>query len=75
MERDVIVEMNEPFRYRGYTFYQASYADLENGAEMSTFAVTFNVARLIPYVATGLTVVGLAVHFMTALATQGRKRV
>ena len=74
MVRDVIVEMNEPFRFQGYTFYQASYADLENGAEVSTFAVTFNVARLIPYVATGVTVVGLGLHFMTALVTGARRR-
>ena len=57
--RDALVEMNQPLRYQGYTFYQASYADLEGGAELSTFAVTRNHGRLIPYVATALTVLGL----------------
>lgn len=65
--REVLVEMNQPFRYQGYTFYQASYADLGQGAHLSTFAVTHNVGRLIPYIATGMTFLGLALHFLLEL--------
>ena len=65
--RDVIVQMNEPFRFRSYTFFQASYEDLEGGVELSKFAVTRNVGRLLPYIATGMTVVGLIAHFLISL--------
>jgi len=65
--RQVLIEMNQPFRYQGYTFYQASYADLEQGAQLSTFAIALNYGRLIPYVATALTFIGLAVHFLIQL--------
>ena len=27
LEREALIEMNEPFRYQGFTFYQASYVD------------------------------------------------
>lgn len=72
MARDVVVEMNEPFRYQGYTFYQASYSDMGGGLESSTFAVTKNYGRLIPYFATALTVAGLAVHFVMEMLLRGR---
>ena len=65
--RNARVEMNHPFRYRDYTLYQSSFADLGGGEEMSTFAVTRNAGRVIPYVATGLIVLGLAIHFLKAL--------
>ncbi len=70
--RDVLVEMNRPFRYQGYTFYQASYADLDHGQHMSTFAIVLNYGRIIPYVATGLTFLGLAVHFLIELFRRRR---
>lgn len=65
--RDVVVEMNQPFRFQGYTFYQASYADLESGAQVSTFAVAKNYARLLPYIGTAVTFIGLAMHFLIEL--------
>jgi len=65
--RQVTVEMNKPFRYQGYTFYQASYADLEQGTQLSTFAIALNYGRIIPYVATAMTFLGLAVHFLIQL--------
>lgn len=70
--RDVLIEMNRPFRYLGYTFYQASYADLDHGQHMSTFAIVFNVGRIIPYIATGLTFLGLSVHFLIELFRRRR---
>ncbi len=70
--RDVLIEMNRPFRYHGYTFYQASYADLDHGLHMSTFAIVLNYGRIIPYIATGLTFIGLAVHFLIELFRRRR---
>lgn len=71
--REVLVEMNEPFRFGGYTFYQASYGDLGGGRELSTFAVTKNLGRLVPYIATGMTVFGLVLHFCLELVIRGRR--
>lgn len=65
--RDAVVEMNRPFRYRDFTFFQASFSDLGNGMEQSVFAVTRNAGRLIPYVSTALVVLGLTIHFLRAL--------
>lgn len=74
LDREALIEMNKPFRYQGYTFFQASYMDVNPGdAEISRFAITRNYGRLIPYVATGVTVAGLILHFMVMLAT-GRKK-
>jgi hypothetical protein len=67
MRRPVLIRMNEPFRYQGYTLYQASYAILEDGRESSTFAVVYNVGRLLPYVASVVTFLGLINHFLIAI--------
>jgi hypothetical protein len=72
VQRDVLIEMNRPFRYQGYTFYQASYADMDSGQELSTFAVVLNYGRVIPYVATAMTFLGLAVHFLISLFQRRR---
>lgn len=64
VKRDVEVYMNNPFRFKDYTFYQASYGVDEAGREFSTFAVVKNKRRLLPYIASGVTFLGLTVHFM-----------
>ncbi len=63
LQRHVVIKMNEPFRLNGWTFFQQSFAVTDN-SEMSVFAVTRNFGRLIPYWATGITSVGLAMHFL-----------
>ena len=63
LERDVKIEMNKPFRHLGWTFFQASFTEDGRGQETSTFAVTRNFGRLIPYFATGITFIGMMVHF------------
>ena len=68
--REVVVQMNEPFRFQGYTFFQASFEAFDAGVELSQFAVTRNFGRLVPYVATGFTVVGLAFHFLLQMAVR-----
>lgn len=74
LEREALIEMNEPFRYQGFTFYQASYLDTKPGdPEISRFAVTRNYGRLIPYVSTGVTVVGLITHFLIVLTPRRKK--
>ena len=71
LQRMAMIAMNQPFRFRDFTFYQASFANLQDGSELSTFAVTRNVGRVLPYVATAMTVIGLILHFLVELV---RKR-
>ncbi len=60
--RKTVVSMNEPLREKDFTFYQASYAIDPAGREISTLAVVKNTGRLLPYIATFVLVLGLAVH-------------
>ncbi len=60
--RTTVISMNEPLREKDFTFYQASYAIDPAGREISTLAVVKNAGRLLPYIATFVLVLGLAVH-------------
>lgn len=62
--REKLISMNNPLRYKDYTFYQASYSIDKNGKEISTLAVVKNAGRILPYTATFITVVGLMMHFL-----------
>ena len=62
--RDVLISMNKPFRYKDFTVYQASYAIDAMGREISTLAVVQNIGRLMPYIASLITFIGLVVHFL-----------
>lgn len=73
MSREVTVRMNHPFRMYGWTFFQSSFA-VEGDSERSVFAATRNYGRLIPYVATGVTSLGLAMHFLQVQWMQRRRR-
>jgi len=64
VKRDAEIYMNHPFRYKNYTFYQASYSVDNNGQMRSTLAVVKNTGRLLPYISSLLTFTGLATHFL-----------
>jgi hypothetical protein len=72
-QRNVEISMNNPFRQYGWTFYQHKFNADEN-SEMSELAVTRNFGRLIPYWATGITSVGLALHFLQMQLMQLKRR-
>lgn len=73
VERNILISMNKPFRERGYTLYQASYREEADGTQWSTFAVTHNVGRLIPYISTAVIVAGLIWHFSAMLIQRARR--
>lgn len=59
----VRVSLNKPFRYQDFHFYQASFIDL--GAHQATiFQVKKSRFDLIPYIASVLIFIGLALHIM-----------
>lgn len=72
INRDVLIYMNNPLRYKNYTFYQASYAIDNLGRELSTLAVVKNSGQWLPYISSAVTFVGLVIHFLF-MGTLSRK--
>jgi hypothetical protein len=69
--RDIRISMNDPLRYRGYTFYQAGF---DNNDKTTILQVVKNPAMLLPYIACGLVAAGLLVQFSMHLFGFVRKR-
>lgn len=72
-EWPVRIEMNKPFRYRGYTFFQSSFEEGDD-YEATVLAVVENKGRLFPYIGTGVIGVGLTLHLVTLWLNRRQKR-
>ena len=59
-QREVVIRMNEPLRYRGEAFYQSGYTPDERGTILQ---VVRNPGWLLPYVSCVLVAVGMIFHF------------
>ena len=66
VDREVVIEMNRPFRYRAFTFYQMGYSE-QNGGYASTLAVVKNPLRYLPYVASLVIVAGCFLYFIVKM--------
>ncbi len=75
LDRTLTIAMNKPMRDRGYTLFQASYSEQPGRPQVSTLAVTRNYGRLIPYVSTGVVVLGLLWHFAAMLVRRAGRTV
>ena len=71
VNRDVLIYMNHPLRYRGETFYQAGF---QPGDRATILQVVHNPSFLAPYVACVIVAVGLLVQFGIHLVGFARKR-
>jgi len=60
VQRDVLIYMNHPLRYRGSTFYQAGF---QKGDTATILQVVRNPSFLAPYVACVIIALGLLVQF------------
>ena len=69
--REVLISMNDPLRYRGFTFYQAGF---DNSDKTTILQVVKNPAMLMPYIACGLVALGLVTQFSMHLFGFVRKR-
>ncbi len=69
--RELTIRMNEPLRYGGKTFFQASYAPDEKGTVLQ---VVDNPGWLTPYFACALVALGMIWQFMTHLIGFATKR-
>lgn len=75
-EREVDIYMNNPLRYNGETYYQASF-DPDNDKrinKVTILQVVRNPSWLTPYLACALITLGLIVQFMMHLVGFVRKR-
>ncbi len=64
LDREVLIYMNHPLRHKDFTLYQASYSIDDKGRFHSTLAVVENAGRILPYVSSLITFLGLAIHFL-----------
>lgn len=60
------IEMNEPLRYRGYTFFQSAFEQTPDG-EMTILSVVQNQGWLFPYMGTGILAFGLLLHLILVM--------
>jgi cytochrome c biogenesis protein ResB len=66
-DREVLIKMNDPLRYRGETFYQQDFNhDTERGTVLQ---VVRNPAWTLPYIACALVALGMLIHFGMHLLT------
>jgi hypothetical protein len=71
VQRDVLIYMNHPLRYRGQTFYQAGF---EKGDTATVLQVVRNPSFLAPYVACLIVALGLLIQFGYHLVGFYRRR-
>jgi len=69
--REVLIFMNQPLRYEGKTFYQASFGKNDT---LSVLSVVENPGWLLPYVSCVLVSLGLLVHFTIVLRRSLKRR-
>ena len=62
-EKKANISMNEPLKYGGYTFYQASYSIEEGRPPVSVFSVNFDPGRQIKYWGSLIMILGILVMF------------
>jgi hypothetical protein len=71
VNRDVLIYMNHPLRYRGETFYQAGFQQDDSA---SILQVVHNPSFIAPYVACLIVAAGLVVQFGYHLVGFSRRR-
>ncbi|HZZ18740.1 MAG TPA: cytochrome c biogenesis protein ResB [Opitutaceae bacterium] len=68
--REFLIYMNNPLRYQGLTYYQASY----DGEHTTVLQVVRNPSWLVPYISCGAIALGLIIQFLIHLSGFVRKR-
>ena len=70
-DRDALIFMNQPLRYDGKAFYQASFG---KGDTLSVLQVVENPGWLLPYISCVLVAAGLVLHFLLTLFRSLKRR-
>ena len=71
IDREVKIWMNHPLRYRGDTYYQASFSQDEKGTVLQ---VVKNPSWLIPYISCVVVTLGLLLQFGMGLKRSLKRR-
>jgi len=71
VNRDVLIYMNHPLRYRGETYYQAGF---QKGDTATILQVVRNPSFVTPYIACIIVGLGLLVQFSYHLIGFSRRR-
>ena len=71
-DREVLIYMNNPLRYAGLTFYQASFE--KDNPKVTILQVVKNPSWMLPYVACALMTLGLIIQFGIHLVGFVQKR-
>ncbi len=67
----VKVQMNKPYRYKGYSFFQSSF-DQRDGVETTVINVVQNSGRLFPYISSFLIFLGLFIHLISRIVRRNK---
>jgi ABC-type transport system involved in cytochrome c biogenesis permease subunit len=74
VDREALIWMNHPLRYRGETFYQQSFSEEPGQAVTTTLQVVYNRGYWIPYAAVAIAALGMLIHFGLHLVPFLRRR-
>ena len=74
ISKHILIEMNEPLRHKGYTFYQSSFIESLDG-ETTVLAAVKNYGRLFPYISSIIMCIGLLLHLIMKLPELFKKRI
>ncbi|MFC2155574.1 cytochrome c biogenesis protein CcsA [Acidobacteriota bacterium] len=74
LEREVVISMNKPLRFKNLAFFQSSYFIARDGSEYTILAVVENVGRLLPYIASLWIFAGMLIHFIVKLVRRKNSR-
>ena len=66
-EQKRMIKMNQPLRYKGWTFYQSSFVENKD-SESTVLAVVQNAGRAFPYFSSLIVCVGLLLHILLNLS-------
>jgi hypothetical protein len=74
LEREVVISMNKPLRFKNYAFFQSSYHIAPDGTEYTILAVVKNAGRLLPYYSSITIFLGMLIHFLLMLFKRRKKK-
>lgn len=72
LSQRTVIQMNEPLRYKGYTFYQSSFIEGPD-TETTVLSVVKNVGMIFPYVTSIIMCLGLIIHLFVKMPKLFRK--
>ena len=61
--RKALIQMNEPLRVHGHTFYQSSFQS-QNGQQATVLSVVKNYGRMFPYISSIVICIGIGLHLL-----------